>query len=446
MSIEHIDIQPTKELFIYMLTRDVKLEKAIIDLIDNSIDAAINNSIANDLKPFTINIEIDKNKFSINDNCGGIDLDIAKEYAFKFGRPKDIDKKIGNIGQFGIGMKRTIFKLGKNCLIESKSKKSLFSLNLNIEQWKSNPKDWTFDLNITSENDDNSLKDRYTNLEINDLYGSVSESFNEENFINELKIEIEEAHAYSLARGLNIFINGRELDFHVPELKSDDKINIYKHTYVYYKNTEDEVTATIYAGLTDRDLTTSGWYIYCNNRLLVSANQNMTTGWGSNGERNFHHDYAFFRGYVFFESKNGDKLPWTTTKDGINFNSDIYQAVLVKMQNDIKPILDFLKDLGKETTQYNKDPDNVERKIYEAVHNLLDDGIETNIRDITSNQPLMIPIVNLKSPRKMGTITFSRPLEELREVKKFLGVDSYKKIGEASYEYYTENEMEYEWE
>ncbi len=34
MSERDVNVQPTKELFIYMLTRDVKLEKAIIDLID----------------------------------------------------------------------------------------------------------------------------------------------------------------------------------------------------------------------------------------------------------------------------------------------------------------------------------------------------------------------------------------------------------------------------
>jgi DNA gyrase/topoisomerase IV subunit B len=79
----NIDVQPTKELFIYMLTRDVKLEKAIIDLIDNSIDGAINNSTNEDLSPFRIDITIDKEEFSIKDNCGGINLDIAREYAFK---------------------------------------------------------------------------------------------------------------------------------------------------------------------------------------------------------------------------------------------------------------------------------------------------------------------------------------------------------------------------
>ena len=117
----------------------------------------------------------------------------------------------------------------------------------------------------------------------------------------------------------------------------------------------------------------------------------MLTGWGSNGERKFHHDFAFFKGYVFFESKNGDKLPLTTTKDGINFNSDIYQAILVKMQNEIKPLLDLLKDLGKETTLYNRDPDNIERKIFNSINNLLENGTNVNLSVLPRNQSLRIP-------------------------------------------------------
>jgi len=49
MSRESINVEPTKELFIYMLTRDVGLENAIIDLIDNSVDGALSNCIDDNL-------------------------------------------------------------------------------------------------------------------------------------------------------------------------------------------------------------------------------------------------------------------------------------------------------------------------------------------------------------------------------------------------------------
>lgn len=441
--IEKINVHPTKELFIYMLTRDVILEKAIIDLIDNSVDAAINNSVNNDLNPFTINIKLKEDLFEIYDNCGGIDLQVAKEYAFKFGRPSEIVKQVGNIGQFGIGLKRTIFKLGGKAFIDSKSLKSQFQLDLDIEDWKNDKDKWTFDLNVISE-DSNNLEDTFTLIRIQSLHHSVSESFKLENFITKLKQEIKEAHAYNLAKGLKILINEESLTYDVPTLKSNEEINIFSQEYKFYseEGEEKEVKVTIIAGLTYRDLTSAGWYIYCNNRLLVSANQNMLTGWGSNGERKFHHDFAFFKGYVFFESKDGDRLPWTTTKDGINFNSDVYQAILIKMQNEIKPLLDLLKDLGEETTLYNKDPDNIERKIYNSVNNLLDNGTTVNLSMLPKNQSLKIPNFKLTTPRKMGTITFSRPVDELKEIMAHLKVSKYKDVGIITYKYYMDNEME----
>jgi hypothetical protein len=37
------------------------------------------------------------------------------------------------------------------------------------------------------------------------------------------------------------------------------------------------------------------------------------------------------------------------------------------------------KDLGKETTLYNRDPDNIERKIFNSINNLLENGTNVNL-------------------------------------------------------------------
>lgn len=442
MSKENINVEPTKELFIYMLTRDVSLENAIIDLIDNSVDGALSNCQSDNLSNFEIHITINKDCFLIEDNCGGIPINVAREYAFKFGRPKDVIKPVGNVGQFGIGMKRTIFKLGNNVSIESKSIDSEFKLDLDIIKWTEEPQNWSFDLDVISENTTFPLNETFTKVKIYNLHESISESFSQENFIGKLKTEIEEAHAYNLAKGLKILINTDNLEYHIPTLKSNNEIKMLSRTIYYNKNTDKEIKVRIYAGLNNRELNESGWYIYCNNRLLVSANKNMLTGWGANGERKFHHDYAFFKGYVFFESRNGDILPWNTTKDGINFNSDVYQNILLIMQTEMKPILSLLKDLGIETTRYNKDPDNVERIINDSIEELLDDKNKINLTMSIGEQRLIIPNYKLPSIRKMGTITYSKPIEELQEIMEHLGVNTYCDVGLITYDYYKENEME----
>ena len=54
-----------------------------------------------------IEITLNPNHFEISDNCGGIDLEIAQRYAFRFGRASGFNPPT-RIGEFGIGMKRAV--------------------------------------------------------------------------------------------------------------------------------------------------------------------------------------------------------------------------------------------------------------------------------------------------------------------------------------------------
>ena len=96
-----------------MITRDITLEDSILDLIDNSIDAAwqdagshaITLADQTDLSEYTISLFISEEQFSIRDNCGGMTLDIAVNHAFSFGRKPSQKHDAFSIGVYGIGMK-----------------------------------------------------------------------------------------------------------------------------------------------------------------------------------------------------------------------------------------------------------------------------------------------------------------------------------------------------
>ena len=111
---------PTKAFFVKMITRDITLEDCIFDLIDNSIDGAWEQKggqpmrLGDNIKltEYRISIEVKSDRFSIHDNCGGISLDDAVEYAFTFGRQEKALTENYSIGVYGIGMKRAIFKNG----------------------------------------------------------------------------------------------------------------------------------------------------------------------------------------------------------------------------------------------------------------------------------------------------------------------------------------------
>ena len=98
------DASPTKLFFVEIITKDIELDKAIQDLVDNCIDGAKRLRPGPDAKydGLTVNLEIRNNYFEIRDNCGGIPLDIARKYAFKFGRAKGFQRTSHSVGQFGI--------------------------------------------------------------------------------------------------------------------------------------------------------------------------------------------------------------------------------------------------------------------------------------------------------------------------------------------------------
>ena len=79
---------PTKRFFVSMLTRDIDLTDAILDLVDNCLDGALRSagSAAVEYSKHSIEIEVSAAMFKISDDCGGIPRIIAKNYAFKMGR------------------------------------------------------------------------------------------------------------------------------------------------------------------------------------------------------------------------------------------------------------------------------------------------------------------------------------------------------------------------
>lgn len=94
------DASPTKKFFIANLTRDLSLEDAILDLIDNAIDGYVRTHKVNvspallrspeaplsgKSNPVCIEITLTPDRFEIKDHCGGIGLERARKYAFRFG-------------------------------------------------------------------------------------------------------------------------------------------------------------------------------------------------------------------------------------------------------------------------------------------------------------------------------------------------------------------------
>lgn len=140
-----VETLPTKELFVDVLTRDISLDDAVLDLVDNCIDGAkrLHPGDKEKFEERWVKIQCDGESFAISDNCGGIDVDLARNYAFRFGRDKKMAATPNSIGQFGVGMKRALLRFGRNFEVQSVTASDYFKLTVDVEKWLKDS-DWHF--------------------------------------------------------------------------------------------------------------------------------------------------------------------------------------------------------------------------------------------------------------------------------------------------------------
>ena len=341
---------PTKKFFIEMITRDISIEDAIIDLLDNSIDGA-NRINPNDYRGLTISISINESEFIIEDNCGGFSLETAQKYAFRFGRPEDAPITNNTIGRFGIGMKRSLFKIGKNFEVETQNDKDHFKVEVDVEKWSKQQQnvidaqgnqitidDWNFQYTII---EDKRFAENGTKIRVVNLNNEVKDLFADDAFLRDLSNDIQKLLNFSLLKGITILLNGKNLTGHrIDMLCSDNLIPFHADGKI------NNVSYRIIAGLGEiGEPKRSGWYVYCNNRLVLEADQTNITNWGISPIPQWHINHVMFRGLLFLDSTETLDLPLTTTKKGIDATSEIYKKILPLMKMAMISVLDFLKKI-----------------------------------------------------------------------------------------------------
>lgn len=353
---------PRKHFFIEMFTRDISLADCVLDLIDNSIDALIRNNkikvdesllkgqdkirFENDDIPW-IKVNFSEKSFSISDNCGGISYTFAHNGVFNFGYGQDyyIENSKSGLGVYGVGLKRAIFKVGDYFRMESHTEKDGFLTEVDsLRKWAERDEaieDWTFPIEkLESAKSD---KTAGTKLTIKYLREEVKTAIADVLFVTRLHNEVARVFALFLESHVRVYINDEVVHpLPIPFGESDEVKAGFK------KYEEDGVHVSLYVSLAKRGLKgewkseQAGWYIACNGRLVVTANKDDLTGWGSGSLPSYHSKYRGFVGLALFSSSSAYALPWTTTKRGINLESLVYQKIKIKMREIARPVLSFL--------------------------------------------------------------------------------------------------------
>lgn len=331
-----------------MLVRDIELVPAIIDLVDNSVDGAKRLRRVDGADRYaglSIDIVASGTEFEIRDNCGGIDLDWARKYAFRFGRPEDIDGPLGEVGQFGVGMKRALFKLGRSFSVTSQTTTNAFTLPVDVDKWMADQApDWSFELSDVSEQDATPEDDTGTLVQVRDLYPAISRELGSDSFANRLRADLRMRQAEVTAQGMRISVNGIVVESFTPELLVGDEFApIARHETITIGS--ESLEMRLYAGfvrLRDEDderddddaedfkqPPDAGWYLFCNDRLLIAADRGRLTGWGTAAAA-YHPQYRQFRGYVFLDGPSR-LMPWTTTKTSVDEDHEVFRRIQTEM-------------------------------------------------------------------------------------------------------------------
>lgn len=446
-----IDASPTKDFFIDMLTRDIPLTRAILDLVDNSVDGAKRLRPNGDYSDLSVRIVLNRETFRITDNCGGIPEEVAREYAFRFGRPKNVEGTPGSMGRFGVGMKRTFFRLGRHFSVSSTTSNSHFVVDVDVDQWlkedKDDPDNWHFEFKELKTGMRVSQTKTGTDIVIDRLLEVVSDTFSLDNFCVRLIDEISHAHALTLGRQLLISLNAIPINHDPQKFFSTESIRpafvereIDTRSLTKLRDSAP-ISVKLYSGVFERNLHDGGWYIFCNGRLILRADQTAETVWGDRHQmRLYHADFAYFRGYAYLECGDGALLPWTTTKTGVDIDSPVYRTIQREMIELTKPVLVYLSNLAREKSSR-------ERGI--AVSGVLERAIKNpkivKVYDIQRPQSFISPNPAPPPPGpKMQKIQYTKPAKEVEHAKRLLNVTSFTAVGERTFEYYMKYENDAE--
>ncbi len=425
-----ISAAPTKAFFIDMLTRDIALEQAILDLVDNCVDGA---KRVGGLDGRSIRLSFDADQFRIVDNCGGFGKETARNYAFRFGRPLQAVETPNSIGQFGIGMKRALFKFGRQFRVKSATLDEQWAVDVDVDVWEQND-DWHFKWAEFGRDKPISRVRPGTEIVVTRLRSFVAARFATRAFQNLVMDQIKSKHRQFISKGLSIRVNGRHVNALSLYLLANDRL---RPGYTSFKLTdpgERDVDVTILVGLASSSPKEAGWYVICNGRVVLEADRGELTGWGlmeAEAGRvivpSFHNQFARFRGIITFDSIDSRRVPWTTTKNDVDQDSSVWARAFPRMTEMMRTVVSFLNELDRDIDENSRE--------FSPLYQLVTSSQLVRSDQISQSLSFTAPSrgdVAFSAPTVK--IQYSRPVSDVEFLKETFKVGSAKAVGERTFD------------
>lgn len=440
---------PTKEFFVGMLTRDIELSDAILDLLDNCLDGVVrqkkdtNKMETSDYySGFFSHISISKEFFVIEDNCGGIPKDVAEKYAFRMGRSATKgDEDLPTVGIYGIGMKRAIFKIGRSAVVSTRNNDDVYKVTIPAD-WANDENEWDFPMeNLVDERLPSGGGTRIEISNINEGIAKIWETEDKLNYFATTLIKsIQQSYSFIIQKGFEITINGQSITPLPINLLFDNKDTDSIKPFLY-QQTFDDVHVSLAVGFyapppspediddeneLKRTTADAGWTVVCNDRVVLYNDKTHLTGWGEAGVPQYHTQFIGIRGIVIFESTNPKNLPMTTTKRGVDTSSNIYAAVKDRMRQGLKMFTDYTnrwKGRNESERVYSMAAKSIPVDSLIGAREEIEASTQVKFRKSKGALVFSPTLPKPENDKPYRRISFSRSIEEIEDIIEYVYCD-----------------------
>lgn len=437
-----VDASPAKRFFVEMLTRDIELPDAILDLLDNCVDGAMRSPRkegATNEKPYFgyyAEISFSPEEFRIKDNCGGIPHDLAKKYALRLGRPDtERDAHIATVGVYGIGMKRAIFKLGTESKIYSNHPDGAFFIPINPD-WLDDDKNWKLQMQKAEVQ-----SELGTEISVRSLREGVKTFFDPDadDFQTRFITTLVKHYSYIIEKGFTVKVNNEIISPKIAKFLLDgsalasakgilpyvyttsiDGVDVSLIMGMYAKlPTEQEVEDGVEG---KRNKNEAGWTVICNDRIVLDNDKTHLTGWGEAGVPHYHSQFISIAGVVSFHSNDARKLPVKTTKRGIDLDSSLYAMVKEQMREALKVFTSFTNKWKSDTPERIAIQEKAEAVDIRSITEIIPKTAWKSVLKGAKGMRFVPELPEGNAKKTSSRIVFIRPKPEIDEVRNYLGI------------------------
>lgn len=342
---------------------------------------------------------------------------------------------------YGIGMKRSIFKIGSDFEVQSKTDSDSFIVYMNKDEWltlidpMTKEDIWKFYIEDRDYEFEPGVR-----IHISNLSEALKTYLKWAKNISDLKEKIASAYRDILNQDVIIQLNGEIVVYTHETLYESTFIRSYVRSYDIR-----DLKIKIIAGMGTASPKEAGWNVVCNGRTIIERDRSELTGWETsyssedegdldfklvNSEKTlpaFHNDFARFRGYVYIISDDANELPLNTTKDGIDKQHPIYEFIYSEMVNIMHKMLPELRRFQEVIRACKRDFKVPPTESLKPVS--LSELYKENKRDFLFN------LDDFKTIDKRKSVPMYIDEIVVKQLKQYFEVDTNKALGEAMYKF-----------